>query len=69
MLKIYFHEPSDTLGISQEGWNYVVLVKFVPFVKRGYSQRLVVDYNDPIDYVEHPVAEPMTPDWILIGDL
>lgn len=69
-LKIYFHEPSDSLGIAGEAWDYIVLVKFVPFIKKTYTQgKLIVCYEDPVEYVEHPIAQPKTEDWVLIGDL
>lgn len=68
-LKLYYHEPSDTLGIAEESWDYICLIKHVPLVNRVYDgHKLVVLYQDPISHVPHEVAEPKTTDWVVIGD-
>lgn len=68
-LKLYYHEPSDKLGIGEPDWDYVCLVRMVAVAARLYStEKAVVRYDDPIEYVEHGIAEPKNADWIEIGE-
>ncbi len=70
-LLLWYHEPSDQLGLGHLEWQYLVLVKFVPFTKHR-CDRFADDTEpnkSPVDYIEHPIAQEITADWVVIGEL
>jgi hypothetical protein len=64
---VYYHEPSDQLGIAGENWDYIVSVAWIPFC-RTPSRLNVPDAADAIDFVSHGIAEPLTDEWHVIGE-
>jgi len=68
-LLLWYHEPSDQLAIGAKDWEYVVLVKFVPFTRHRCDRLEDTGLDDqPIEYVEHPIAQEITSDWCVIGE-
>lgn len=65
-LKLYYNVDTDELGIAGESWDYLCLCRFVPFVRLS-STRIFADGNDPIAFVAHEIAEPMSEAWQEIG--
>lgn len=67
--QLFYNEETDQLAIGRSDWEYLCLVKFVPFVKQVFTyDELVIRYKDPVSYVEHEIAEPKTAAWVAIGE-
>lgn len=66
--KLYYNTATDQLGITQDGWDYLVSARFVPFVTlcpEGWPEG-----GDPreVQWAEYQIAEEMTPEWDYVGD-
>lgn len=68
-LLLYYNERTDQLGIAEPTWDYICLTKFVPFVAELSRDALVTYYEDPVKFIEHPIAEEKSSAWVVIGIL
>jgi len=69
-MTLYYNTQTDQLGLAEPNWDYICLVKFVPFLRYHVTSPLAADTaEEPIGYIEHPIAEERTPDWVEVGVL
>lgn len=61
-LQVVYSEYADQLGVTQEGWNMVAIVKFTFYYDKGNQQQ-------KLKYLMLPDVVERTDDWQVIGDL
>ncbi len=72
-LKLYYNPRLHLLGLAEDGWQQIAIVKFVPFVRnRPYvpSEDIFLSHgpgHEGIGFAELPTMMPFTAEWEMIG--